>query len=255
MLKKSVPLLPNLPYPKSSLKFYNCVDNINILVGKMKFIFPNLAEHAEIMLEVIGKHAKSNEAIEAKDIAQRFGIDALGSCVFGFDINTLRGNNKEFQDMIKKIMDFNWKKIAEMTINSSILKFFRLRMTDPATENYFRDLVTETRAYRQKHNVKRKDIFECLEEMTDHNLSSHELVKNQKLSSEQMLLQIMTFFFGGFETSSTTIAFSLLELSLHQDIQDKLRENIRMSLTKYGKLTYEAIMDMEYLDYVIKGKQ
>jgi cytochrome P450 family 6 len=67
--------------------------------------------------------------------------------------------------------------------------------------------------------------------------------------------QVFVFFFGGFETSSTTISFCLYELSLHQDIQDRLREEIDVVLQKHDdKLTYEGIKEMEYLDKVVAGK-
>jgi len=67
--------------------------------------------------------------------------------------------------------------------------------------------------------------------------------------------QAFVFYLGGFETSSTTMTFCLYELSLHQDIQDRLREEIDNVLHKYdGKITYEGVQEMEYLDKVVSGK-
>jgi len=67
--------------------------------------------------------------------------------------------------------------------------------------------------------------------------------------------QAFVFYLGGFETSSTTMTFCLYELSLHQDIQDRVREEIDVVLQKHdGKLTYEGIQEMEYLDKVVSGK-
>jgi len=67
--------------------------------------------------------------------------------------------------------------------------------------------------------------------------------------------QAFVFFVAGFETSSNTMTFCLYELSLHQDIQDRLREEIDFVLQKHdGKLTYEGIQEMEYLDKVVSGK-
>jgi len=66
--------------------------------------------------------------------------------------------------------------------------------------------------------------------------------------------QAFVFFLAGFETSSTTMTFCLYELSLHQDIQDRLREEIDDVLQKHGgKITYEGIQEMEYLDKVVSG--
>jgi cytochrome P450 family 6 len=72
---------------------------------------------------------------------------------------------------------------------------------------------------------------------------------------DSMAAQAFVFFLGGFETSSTTMTFCLYELSLHQDVQDRLRQEIDVVLQKHeGKLTYEGIQEMEYLDKVVSGK-
>jgi cytochrome P450 family 6 len=72
---------------------------------------------------------------------------------------------------------------------------------------------------------------------------------------DSLAAQAFVFFFAGFETSSTTLTFCLYELSLHQDIQDRVREEIDVVLRKHdGKITYEAILQMEYLDKVVSGE-
>lgn len=49
--------------------------------------------------------------------------------------------------------------------------------------------------------------------------------------------------------------FSLYLLATHQDIQDKARKEINEKIAKHdGKLSYEALMEMEYLNQVFNGK-
>lgn len=75
------------------------------------------------------------------------------------------------------------------------------------------------------------------------------------LTVEQIAAQCFVFFLAGFETSSTTMTFCLYELVQNLDIQEKLRNEINTVLEKHGgKLTYEAIMEMHYMDKVINGK-
>lgn len=222
--------------------------------GKLKMIFPDMVAHSKIMVQVLEKYAENGEMVEGKDIARRFGMDSMGSCTFGLEINTLQGENQEFQDLARNMLAMDWKKIAEFIVDRRILNFFRVKMSNPAIVNYITRMVNDTFEYRKRNNITKNDIFQYILNMTDHDLKD-ELVKNRKLSRTQMAIQLYTFFGGGFETSSTTTSFALFELCLNQDVQDKLRTKIRECLKKHGELSYDAIMEMNYLEWTINGKR
>jgi cytochrome P450 family 6 len=51
------------------------------------------------------------------------------------------------------------------------------------------------------------------------------------------------------------LSFALYELALHPEIQQSLRAEFLQVLNKYdGKLTYDGIQDMLYLDRVVSGE-
>jgi len=67
--------------------------------------------------------------------------------------------------------------------------------------------------------------------------------------------QALAFLIAGHETSGSTLTFALYELALHPEIQQTLRAEIVLVLSKHdGKLTYEGIKDMSYLDRVVSGE-
>lgn len=74
-----------------------------------------------------------------------------------------------------------------------------------------------------------------------------------EISYDDIASQGIVFFFAGFETVSTALSFTVYELALNKDIQDKLREEIRQNAVN-GIVTYEVLLEMEYLDMVLSGK-
>lgn len=70
----------------------------------------------------------------------------------------------------------------------------------------------------------------------------------------QMSAAAYSMFFAGIDSSASTIEFCIYELATHTEVQARLQEDIDSALVKHnGKVTYDAIMEMNYLEQVIKG--
>ena len=68
--------------------------------------------------------------------------------------------------------------------------------------------------------------------------------------------QSLIFLIAGYETSASTLTFALYERALHPEIQQSLRAEIVQVLSKHGgKLTYDGMQDMSYLDRVVSGEE
>jgi len=100
--------------------------------------------------------------------------------------------------------------------------------------------------HRESGEVKRNDFVQMLVDIKNGAKSSEE-----SFTFEEVAAQAFSFFLAGFETSSSTMTFAFHEMAKQQDIQDKVREEIRAVSEKHGgKITYEAIFDMTYLGQV-----
>lgn len=72
---------------------------------------------------------------------------------------------------------------------------------------------------------------------------------------DEIVAQCFVFFLAGYETSSTTMTFALFELSLNQEIQEKVREELSQTMKKYdNKICYDALKELEYMQQVLDGR-
>lgn len=76
-----------------------------------------------------------------------------------------------------------------------------------------------------------------------------------ELTENLIVGQCFVFFFAGFETSSGTLTFALLELAKNPHVQEKLfQEIICVFKEDCSEMTYESIHNMKYLDQVVSGE-
>ena len=78
---------------------------------------------------------------------------------------------------------------------------------------------------------------------------------DSKIKEIEAAAQAFGFFAAGFETTLSAITHCLYELSVNTDIQERTREDIDKNLEENnGKLDYEVLQNMHYLDKVVRGK-
>jgi len=181
----------------------------------------------------------------------RYTTDVIGSCAFGTECNSLREPQAEFRQVGRRIFrnsnrSIRWR-IFKMTYLSSLAKLgLPVRIFHPDITKFFNRIVRETVELRERENIRRNDFMDLL-------LDLRRQENGKGLTMEQMAAQAFVFFVAGFETSSSNMSYALFELAKNQDVQQKLRMEINDSIGKHGKLTYEAMMEMPYLDQTITG--
>ena len=69
------------------------------------------------------------------------------------------------------------------------------------------------------------------------------------------MAQALAFLLEGYEASASNLSSALYELALHPEIQRSVRAEILQVLNKHdGKLTYDTMQDMSYLNRVVSGE-
>lgn len=232
--------------------------------GKMKLMFPMILNVAdELILTITSLINGIDGDIEVKEILARFTTDVIGTAAFGINCNSLRNENSEFRKYGRVHFEQprnSFFKILFLNNFTELARQLKMKQIRDDVSEFFLGSLRETMRYREENNIQRNDFLNMMIQLQEHgNVEGEEtnFVHSQKdkLTFYEIAAQCFAFFAAGFETSSSTIAFCLFELSVKPDVQQKARREVFDVLRKHnGQFTYEAMMEMNYVDRCIQGK-
>ncbi|EFN69411.1 Cytochrome P450 6k1 [Camponotus floridanus] len=118
------------------------------------------------------------------------------------------------------------------------VRLTRIKVFGKGPTIFLRKVFWETLNYRMESGIKRNDLIDILFELKKND--NDQDYYGFKFDGDNLLAQAASFS-AGFETSSTTTAFTLYELELQSDIQNTLRKEIVEALESGRKITYDLI--------------
>ncbi|XP_016978460.1 probable cytochrome P450 6d5 [Drosophila rhopaloa] len=234
--------------------------------GKLKAMFETSNSVGDKLIASIRAQVPQTgiKELDIKSLASTYAIDIIGSTIFGLDVDSFADPNNEFLTISKKI---NQNTIEDIVRGASLFLF-------PGLEKFFvkigwkqesvermRELSNRTVDLREKNNIVRKDLLQLLLQLrnqgkisTDDSVWTAESTKNgvKSMSKDLIAGQLFLFYAAGFETTASTISFTLYELTQNPELMEKAKEDVRRAIEKNGgKLNYDAVADMKYLEACI----
>ncbi|XP_077266102.1 cytochrome P450 6k1-like isoform X1 [Temnothorax americanus] len=226
--------------------------------AKIKRMFPIAKKCSERLANYLESKAQTRDSVEMKDMFGRYTIDVIMSTAFGIKSNCIENPNNECLIQGKKFLRIKILRFILFVFLPKILDFFSISLADRETTSFFMNMFRENVERRQINNIVTQDFMNLLIQFMERGYVDPDDDKKtdvkstiNKLTMTEATAQAFVFFFAGFESSAATATFALYELAQHQDIQDRVREEIDDMLAKHADLTYEAINDMKYLKKVI----
>lgn len=232
--------------------------------GQMKNMFHTVVETSKGLKQIMNESCNNGSGMEVKEVAARFTTDVIASTAFGITCNTLKNPDSEFRAKAKEVVSQDWWSFLTIVFTQcfpyELLKFFGMKSFRPSGTKFFKDLVEDTVNYRETNGIHRKDFMHLLIQLKNRGkiVEDGKIVGDKDgsvgLTMNEIAAQAFLFYLAGFETSSTTISFVLYELARHQAVQDRARDEINQVLKRHGgNITYEALIEMKYLQQIIDG--
>nr|UUB32640.1 cytochrome P450 CYP6DF1 [Dendroctonus rhizophagus] len=218
--------------------------------SRMKMMFETMQQKIQ-QLEPILDRCIQDGRINVTDVSACLTTDVIGSCAFGIECNALQDPDCQLRQQARRIsIPMPLKQWLENTVPRKLLGHTGFKAF-PGQEAFFRKLVLDTMAYREKNGIYRKDFMHLLLQLrnkgvlTDDGNFSREQSHEGILTDNEIIAQCFIFFTAGFDTSSATMAFAMHELALQPDLQDRVREEVLQVCSKYGgSITYEGTKEL-----------
>lgn len=216
--------------------------------NKMKFIFDLASKCSQEFAKYLYDHPEFSSTIEAKDAFTRYTNDVIATVAFGIEVNSMKHRDNEFylygKDAAKFNGVFRLLKLVLFRLSPRMMRMAGFRFLTRSTSEFFWRVINETVKTRDERGIVRQDMIHLLMQARDD--------KKHEITIEDIVAQAFIFFLAGFETSSTAMCYAIYLLALHQDVQAKLRDEVDRYLEEEnGKISYESLSKMKYMDMVV----
>ncbi|KAF2888000.1 hypothetical protein ILUMI_18173, partial [Ignelater luminosus] len=240
--------------------------------SKLKMMFGLMQKCAEQCVEHYKKQG-GFVTIEAKDMVSRYTADVIGTTIFGVTCNSYDEPENEFRMMTKQAADFTGLKASKFlgySLIPRIMQLFQIRLFNQTLVKFYSGLLNESIKLRREKKLIRTDMIHLFMESQKGQLNDDDQSIDTEFSAvdESDILRKwkkrikfgdtditgvgLGFFFAGFGTTSYIMSFLAYELAANPDIQEKLFEEVSAALQNDdGKITYEALLKIKYLDMVV----
>ncbi|NXQ91251.1 CP3AO protein, partial [Nyctibius grandis] len=227
--------------------------------GKLKEMFPIVNHYGEKLVKNIEKKVANDEFVTMKDIFGAYSMDVVASTSFSVNIDSMSNPNDPFITNIKKFVKFIL--LNPVFILSVVFPFLipvmekmNVTLLPSKVMDFFKGVFIKMKKEREMGgSMVRVDFLQLMvDSQSSHDSSKPAEIDSYKsLSDEEILAQALLFIFAGYETTSSTLSYLSYNLATHPDVQQQLQDEIDANLPNKATPTYNAIMQMEYLDMVV----
>lgn len=218
---------------------------------KMKILFSKVVGVGKRFRARVLELIKDTDELDMSDLAARYLNDVLAAAVFGIESNSLNDSNDEFW-RLGRPPAFKDPIFFQVIFNRlhRVARMIGLKVVPTEVAEFFMRIVKDAVDYRKQNNIRCNDFVDSMI-----NLKKQKHSANTGFTLNEIAAHSAVFSVAGFDSSFRLVLHTLYELALHTDIQARVRDEIKNVLDAHGgELTYEATLELKYLQQVLHGK-
>ncbi|KAF0760910.1 putative cytochrome P450 6a13 [Aphis craccivora] len=224
--------------------------------GKLKLMYDQIKECGDELMKNIHKNfMKNDDKMEVRDMLGKYSTDVIGTCIFGLKLNAVSDDNSTFRKYGKSIFAPSLRthlRELSLMISPTLLNILKFKDFPADATEFFHSAFHETITYREKNNIVRNDFVQTLIQARNDLVLNKSIPQGERFLESQIIANAFVMFAAGFETVSTAMSFCLYELALKKHIQDRVRQEINLKLSKNnGLINNELLIELNYLDMVL----
>ncbi|XP_032682159.1 cytochrome P450 6B5-like [Odontomachus brunneus] len=229
--------------------------------NKLKNMFHMILKSMERLDNYIEKLLRRNShEINCSDMTFKLTLDMAGNIFLGIDLKTLTKGTIEGNEIFtfyKMMRGTFWSYLTKTIMRKTSSQLYNwinnYLFNDAKTTQNLIDFIFNIMKYREEYGFVKSDAINIIMELKKNHKHFAEILGTTNITDEFIAAQVYALFYAGYESSGMTISFTLYELALNQNVQDKLREEIRdMYARNNNEMHFESINTMPYLIAVIK---
>ncbi|XP_042542689.1 cytochrome P450 3A9-like [Dipodomys spectabilis] len=221
--------------------------------GKLKEMFPIIREFSDGLVENLRPQAEKGKPVALRDIFGAYSLDVITGTSFGVNIDSLNNPQDVFVEKVKRLLKFSFFdpvlfSVALFPFLTPVYEALNISVFPKDVTDFLRTSVERMKESRLKDKAKhRVDLLQLM----INSQNSKDMESQKGLSDLELTAQSIIFIFAGYETTSLTLSFAMYLLALHPDVQKKLQEEVDRTLPNKAPITYDAMLEMEYVDMVV----
>ncbi|XP_060029341.1 cytochrome P450 3A12-like isoform X2 [Erinaceus europaeus] len=221
--------------------------------GKLKEMFPIIVQYGDVLVRNLRKEAEKDKPVDLKSVFGAYSMDVITSTLFGVKVRTLNNPEDPFMEQIRKQLKFYFLdpfflSIVVFPFLTPIYELLSISLFPRSVTDFFTKIIKRMKESRLKdQQMHRVDLLQLM----INSQNSKEVAHHKALTDMEIMAQSVIFIFSGYATLRNSLSFVLYSLATHPDVQKKLQEEIDITFPDQAAPTYDAVMQMEYLDMVV----